>query len=141
MILRDIKGTYYYNIHLKVRQLSLRDYLQVEVKWSHLVVSDSLQPPGLWPIRFFRPWDFPGKSAGVDCHFLLQGIFPTQESNSGLLHCGQMLYLLIHQGSPISRLNSWQTAELGLKPRSSFSNFFPFPLSMLKPFTTISKEK
>ena len=25
------------------------------------------------------PWDFPGKSAGVDCHFLLQGIFPTQE--------------------------------------------------------------
>ena len=26
-------------------------------------------------------WDFPGKSAGVICHFLLQGIFPTQESN------------------------------------------------------------
>ena len=31
------------------------------------------------------------ESAGVDCHFLLQGIFPTQESNLGLLHCGQML--------------------------------------------------
>ena len=28
---------------------------------------------------------FPGKSAGVDCHFLLQGIFPTQESNRGRL--------------------------------------------------------
>ena len=32
---------------------------------------------------FATPWtvayqDFPGKSAGVDCHFLLQGIFPTQ---------------------------------------------------------------
>ena len=27
------------------------------------------------------PWDFPGKSSGVDCHFLLQGIFRTQESN------------------------------------------------------------
>ena len=24
------------------------------------------------------PWDFPGKSTGVGCHFLLQGIFPTQ---------------------------------------------------------------
>jgi len=28
----------------------------------------------------------------VGCHFLLQGIFPTQESNSGLLHCRQILY-------------------------------------------------
>ena len=45
------------------------------------------------------PWDFPGKSAGVDCHFLLQGIFPTQESNLGLPHCGQTLYRLSHQGS------------------------------------------
>ena len=42
---------------------------------------------------------FPGKSAGVDCHFLLQGIFPTQGSNPGLLHCGRMLYHLSHQGS------------------------------------------
>ena len=44
-----------------------------------------------------HPWDFPGKSAGVDCHFLLQGIFPTQESNLGLLHCRQMLYCLSHR--------------------------------------------
>ena len=35
----------------------------------------------------------------MDCHFLLQGIFPTQESNAGLLHCRQMLYHLSHQGS------------------------------------------
>ena len=31
--------------------------------------------------------------------FLLQGIFPTQESNLGLLHCRQTLYRLSHQGS------------------------------------------
>ena len=37
------------------------------------------------------PWDFPGKSTGVGCHFLLQGIFPTQGSNLGLPHCRQML--------------------------------------------------
>ena len=30
-------------------------------------------------------WDFPGKNIGVGCHFLLQGIFPTQGSNSRLL--------------------------------------------------------
>ena len=53
------------------------------MKWSHSVVSDSLRPHGLWPIRLFCPRDFPGKSAGVDCHFLLQGIFPTQELNPG----------------------------------------------------------
>ena len=31
------------------------------------------------------PWNSPGKSTGVDCHFLLQGIFPTQGSNSYVL--------------------------------------------------------
>ena len=60
-------------------------------------MSDSLRPHGL-PIRLLRPWDFLGKSAGVDCHFLLQGIFPTQESNPGFPHCRQMLYHLSHQG-------------------------------------------
>ena len=30
------------------------------------------------------PWGFPGKSTGVGCHFLLQGIFPTQGLNLGL---------------------------------------------------------
>ena len=33
--------------------------------------------------------------------FLLQEIFPTQESNQGLLHCRQILYQLSYQGSPI----------------------------------------
>ena len=42
------------------------------------------------------PWDFPGKNSGVGCHFLLQGIFPTQGLNQGLLHCRQMLYHLSH---------------------------------------------
>ena len=31
-------------------------------------------------------WDSPGKNTGVGCHALLQGIFPTQGSNPGLLH-------------------------------------------------------
>ena len=43
--------------------------------------------------------DSPGNSRGVDCHFLLQGILPTQGSNPGLPHCRQTLYRLSHQGS------------------------------------------
>ena len=35
----------------------------------------------------------------MDCHFLLQRIFPTQGLNPGLPHCRQMLYHLSHQGS------------------------------------------
>ena len=51
------------------------------------------------PTKLLRPWDFPGKNTGVGCHFLLQGIFPTQGSNPGLLHCRQTLYRLSHQGT------------------------------------------
>ena len=40
-------------------------------KWSHPVMSDSSWPHGLQPTRLLRPWDFPGKSTGVGCHYLL----------------------------------------------------------------------
>ena len=65
------------------------------------VVSDSLQPYGPYPARLLCPWDSPGKNAGVRCHALFQGIFPTQGSNLGLQHCRQILHHLSHQGSPI----------------------------------------
>ena len=35
----------------------------------------------------------------MGCHFLLQGIFRSQGSNPGLLHCRQTLYRLSHQGN------------------------------------------
>ena len=37
----------------------------------------------------------------MGCHALLQGIFPIQGSNPGLLHCRWILYCLSHQGRPI----------------------------------------
>ena len=40
-----------------------------------------------------------GKNTRVGCHFLLQGIFPIQELNSGLLHYRQILYQLSYKGS------------------------------------------
>ena len=42
------------------------------------------------------PWDSPGKNTGVGCHSLLQGIFPSQESNPSLLHCRWIIYRLSH---------------------------------------------
>ena len=36
----------------------------------------------------------------MGCHSILRGIFPTQGSNLGLLHCRRVLYYLCHQGSP-----------------------------------------
>ena len=47
------------------------------------------------------PWNFPDRNTGVDSLSLLQGIFPTQGSNPGLLYCRWILYHLSHQGSPI----------------------------------------
>ena len=52
--------------------------------------------------------DSPGKNTGVDCHALLQRIFPTQGSNPGLLHCSRILYQLINQGSPLRVSSSIQ---------------------------------
>ena len=63
-------------------------------------MSDSLRPCGLYNTSLLHPWDAPGRNTGVDCNFLLQGIFPTQGSNPGLPHCRQMLYRLSHQDFP-----------------------------------------
>ena len=43
---------------------------------------------------------FPCKNTRVGSHFLLQGIFPTQGLNPGLLHCRLILYRLSYQGPP-----------------------------------------
>ena len=67
---------------------------------SHSIVSDSLQPPGL-----YSPWNSPGQKSGVGSLSLLQGVFLTQGSNPGLPHCRWILYQLSHEGSP--RILEW----------------------------------
>ena len=64
------------------------------------VVSDSLQPP--WP---YSPWNSPDQNTGVGRLSLLQGIFPTQQSNRSLPYCTGILYQLSHKGSP--RIQEW----------------------------------
>ena len=44
----------------------------------------------------YSPWNSPGQSTGVGSLSLLQGIFPTQGSHPGLLHCRWILYQLSH---------------------------------------------
>ena len=71
------------------------------------VVSSSLRSCGPSPARFLCPWDSPGENTGVGFHSLRQGIFPTQGSNLGLLHCRQVL-------SCLSRYNPcfWRTLTI-----------------------------
>ena len=71
----------------------------------------------------YSPWNSPGQNTGVGSCSLLQGIFPTQGSNPGLLHCWCILYQLSYQGSP--RILEWvpipSTADLpglGIEPGS-----------------------
>ena len=74
------------------------------------VVSDSL-----WPHGLYSPQNSPGQNTGVVGLSLLQGIFPTQGSNPGLLHCRWILYQLSHKGS-------WRTLEWGAYPFSRGSS-------------------
>ena len=70
------------------------------------VMSDSLRPHGLYSSPGSSVHgDSPGKNTSVGCHALLQGIFPTQGSKPGLLHCRRIRYCLSHQGSP--RILEW----------------------------------
>ena len=62
-------------------------------------MSDSFQPHGL-----YSPLNSPGQDIAVGSLSLLQGIFPTQESHRGLLHCRWILYQPSYQGSPLTRI-------------------------------------
>ena len=89
----------------------------------------SVVPDSLW---LLCPWDFPSKNTGVGCHFLLQGIFPIQESNLDLLcllhwHVGG-LFTTEPPGEACSSLpvpiNPWRVPQL--HPRGSLGwLFFP----------------
>ena len=60
-------------------------------QFSCSIMSNCLRPHRLQPARLLCPWNSPGKNSGVGSHALLQGIFLTQGSNLGLLHCRQIL--------------------------------------------------
>ena len=97
---------------------------------SHSVMSYSLWPHGLQPTRLLCPGNFPGESIGVGCHFLLQGIFPTEGLNphSTCVSCigRQILYRNCHLGSPVFRIHVntiMKFSALHLVPSQSFVKF------------------
>ena len=95
------------------------------------VVSDSLRPHGVThqaPLSMGILW---AKKTGVDCHVLLQGIFQTQGSNPGLLHCRRIIYCLSHQGLP--KLRFLQPVPQGTRAASKTSEC-PHPSPSLSPF-------
>ena len=57
--------------------------------------------PTLCDCMDYSPWSSPDHNTGVSSLSLLQGIFPTQGSNPGLLNCRQILYQLSYQGRPL----------------------------------------
>ena len=68
----------------------------------HSVISDSVTP---WTVAHEAPLSMETLQTRILEWVPLQGIFPTQELNTGLLHCRQVLYCLSHQGSP--RILEW----------------------------------
>ena len=77
---------------LYVCQSKHADVSEVQVPQSCLTLCD--------PHELYCPWNSPGQNSGMGSLSLFQGIFPTQGSNPGLLHCRQILYQLSHEGSP-----------------------------------------
>ena len=66
------------------------------MKWKLLIrVQLFATPCTFWD----SPWNSPGQNTGVGSRSLLQGIFPKQGSNPGLLHCRWILYWVSHQES------------------------------------------
>ena len=91
------------------------------ISWLHSPSAVILEPPKIKPatvsppichevIGLLCPWDSPGKNTGVDCHFLLQGILPTQGSNLHLWHRLRWQVsslLLCHLGNQTKCLYMW----------------------------------
>ena len=74
------------------------------------VVSDSL-----WPHRLYSPWNSPDQNTGVGSLSLLQGIFPNQRSNPGLLYYRQLLYQLSQREAQ----EHWSVCSLSLLQESN----------------------
>ena len=79
---------------------------------SYSVVSDSLQPPRLQPSRLLCPWGFPGKSAGVGCHCLLQCPYKEEkihtERHKGCL-CTQKDHMRLSKKAAVCKPRRHQT--------------------------------
>ena len=114
------------------------------VLWTHAQVLQSCSL--LWSARLRSarlpcPWDYPSENTGVGCHFLLQGIFPTQGSNPSLLrllHWQVNSLPLSHLGNPIlyiifillRKTEGWERFVC-FQTSLCFFHYFLWPLKLL----------
>ena len=84
MLLKQLRGKFI-TLNTYIRKGSAKI-----IKWGVCSVAKS-------GLTLCDPWNFPGQNTGVSNLSLLQGIFPTQGLNLGLLHCRQILYQLSHK--------------------------------------------
>ena len=104
------------------------------LEWVAFPFSGDLSNPGIEPRSptlqvDSLPAEPPGKpkNTGVGSLSVLQRIFPTQESNQGLLHCRRILYQLSYQGTPKRKgLNHLWTGWISLLSKG-FSRVFSIP--------------
>ena len=96
------------------------------------LVSNSLQPHRLEPTRLLGPWDYSGKNTAVGYHFLLQGIFPTQESN---------LYpqWLLHWHADSLPLSHWE-AHYSQQPKENNPNIH-YPFHTMEYYSVIKRKE
>ena len=85
----------------QITLIGIKKFIKISLKAKMLVTQScpTLHPHGRWPARLLCSWNSPGKNTRVGCHALLQGLFPIQGLNLGLLH-------LLH----------WQEGSLPLAP-------------------------
>ena len=108
-------SVYLWPIHIAVWKKSIQHWKAIilQLKMSFLKAKKQAPPPkNFFSLSFvFRRQNrkkvprrhrlkLTGKNTGLGSQSLLQGIFLTQGSNLGLLHCRQIPYHLSHKGSP-----------------------------------------
>ena len=84
----------WYRIHFCIKV----EMLVAQLRLTHCDPMDTT-PPGSSVHEISQ-----AKNTGVGCHSLFEGIFLTQGSNLGLLHCRQILYYLSRQGYHVSQI-------------------------------------
>ena len=84
-----------------------------------------LQPHGLQSTRVLCPWDLPGKHCGVGHHFLLQGIFPTQDQTH--VFCTGMWILYWATRTAQSKIKHTKLTTSSIAYRIIWSNCLTLP--------------
>ena len=119
-----VSHVHFISIHQKCLWENRISYVFLATRMWKVKVKVAQSCPTLRPHGLYSSWNSPGQNTGVGSYSLLQGIFPIQGLNSGLLHCRWILYNRSPQGS--LRILDWvaipspaDVPDPGIKPGST----------------------